>query len=507
MKETIHQSRLKPQNRVSGLYILKMTFIRSFLGFLVMVYFPFTVNAQNNNSFGKVFQAGAATSNITPPLGEAIVGNWGTPPASHIHDELHARCLVLDDGNMKMVMVVVDNVSIKREVLDEAKRLIFEATKIPVEHIMISSTHTHSGTSAGGVGEKRRAWTFEEPLDGYQLFLANRISDGVRTALNNLEPARIGWGEGSVPQHVFNRRWKMKSGTPTPNPFGGEDVAVMNPGVANPNLLEPAGPTDPEVSFISVQSIDGRPLALLANYSLHYVGGVPEGHISADYFAVFSDRIKELLDADRQDPPFVAMMSNGTSGDINNINFRGPAEKHPPYAKMKIVADDVAEEVLRVYATLEYNDWVALKAEQTELTLKVRKPTPMMIDRAQEIMVRPDSIPSGHRLDKNYAERTLQQQEWPDNINVILQAFSIGDLGIAAIPFETFAEIGLEIKAKSPFDTTFTIELANGSYGYLPTPGQHKMGGYETWLTTNNVEVKASEKIVANLLNLFSKLK
>ena len=477
---------------------------------MVMLSIPLLVNAQSVNtetaSKGKIFRAGAALSNVTPPLGEEIVGNWGTPPATHIHDELHARCLVLDDGDIQLVMVVVDNVSIKREVLDEAKRLIFEATKIPMEHILISSTHTHSGTSAGGVGERRRAWTFDEPLDGYQKFLATRISDGVRTAFNNLEPARIGWGVGSVPQHVFNRRWRMKPGTPTPNPFGGEDVAVMNPGVANPNLLEPAGPTDPEVSFISVQSIEGRPLALLANYSLHYVGGVPEGHISADYFAVFSDRIQELLEADRQDPPFVAMMSNGTSGDINNINFLGPAEKHPPYAKMRLVADDVAKEVLCVYQTLEYKDWVALKAEQTELTLQVRKPTAMMIDRAQEIMVRPDSVPPGHRLDKNYAERTLQMQDWPDKINVILQAFRIGELGIAAIPFEAFAEIGLEIKAKSPFKPTFTIELANGSYGYLPTSAQHKLGGYETWLSTNNVEIESSKKIVASLLSLFSKL-
>jgi hypothetical protein len=130
-----------------------------------------------------------------------------------------------------------------------------------------------------------------------------------------------------------------------------------------------------------------------------------------------------------------------------------------------------------------------------------------MTVRAQEIVERPDSVPLGHRLEKVYAERTLQLQEWPDNIDVILQAIKIGDMGIAAIPFETFAEIGLEIKEKSPFMPTFTIELANGSYGYLPTPEQHKLGGYETWLSTNRVETGASEKIMAELLDLFSGLK
>jgi hypothetical protein len=185
------------------------------------------------------------------------------------------------------VFAVVDSVSVNREVFDEAKKLITTATGIPAENLMMSATHTHSGPSARGTNAMAVGGAFDE----YQTFLARRIADGVRRAVNNLQPAKIGYGAGSVPQHVFNRRWKMKPGTKMTNPFGGEDKVVMNPGVGNPNLLEPAGPTDPQVSFISVQSTNGVPIALLANYSLHYVGGVPNGVISADYFAVFANRI------------------------------------------------------------------------------------------------------------------------------------------------------------------------------------------------------------------------
>lgn len=462
--------------------------------------------ATAQNPAPKQFRAGAATSNVTPFLGAGIVGNWNVPPATHVHDDLHARCLVLDDGETRLVFAIVDNVGIVREVFDEAKKLIHAETAIPVEHMLMSSTHTHSATSAGGDGEKRRGWHYGDSLDEYQGFLARRIADGVRTAINNLEPARIGWGVGKVPQHLFNRRWKMKS--PQVNPFGGMDKAVMNPGVANPQLDEPAGPTDPEVSFLSVQSLEGKPIALLANYSLHYVGGVPQGHISADYFAVFADRIQELLEADRQDPKFVGIMSNGTSGDVNNINFRGPAEKHPPYEKMRIVADDVAKEVLRVYKTTEHRDWVRLKAAQSELKLQVRRATPEMIANAEASLKKPETAQLVHRFEKVYAERVLQmEREWPDEISIILQVFRIGDLGIAAIPFETFTETGLELKAKSPFKPTFTISIANGSYGYLPTPEQHLLGGYETWLSTNRVEHNATRKIVAELQRLMSGLK
>ena len=463
-----------------------------------------------------VFRAGASTANITPYLGQGIAGGWlPLPLATNIHDEQHVRSLVLDDGKTQLAFVVVDNVEIPREVFDEAKRMIFEATQMPKDHITMSSTHNHSsvwagpeitppepsrsirGNSTGSGGMK--------PLDDYQQFVAHRIADGVRIAINNLEPARISWGVGSVPQHVFNRRWKLKS--PILNPFGKMEQVQMNPGIGNPNLLEPAGPTDPEVSILSVQSLQGRPIAVFANYSLHYVGGVPSGDISADYFAVFADRIQELLKADRQDPPFVGIMSNGTEGDVNNINFGGKPEKYPPYAKMRIVANDVADEVFRVYQGLQYKDWVPLQAAQMELTLNVRKPDSVQLAWAEDIVHNQKTDISQNRMEKVFAERSIQMKEWPEKIDVILQTFRIGDVGIATIPFEPFAEIGLEIKARSPFKPTFTIALANGGYGYLPTPEQHKLGGYETWLSVNKVETNASRKIVTEILKLFNQVK
>lgn len=452
----------------------------------------------------KVFKAGAYMSNITPPLGENIVGNWNSPPATHIHDQLYAKTLVLDDGDTRLVLVILDNVGVNREVFDYAKIRINEETGLPKEHILMAATHTHSGTSASGIGRKRKGWQGDTPLDNYQTFLAQRIVDGVRVAINNLEPAKITWGSGIVQQHVFNRRWLMTN--PVMGPLGMMDKAKMNPGIGNPELAEPAGPTDPEVSFIALQSKDGHPIAVLGNYSLHYVGGVPKGHISADYFALFGDKMQELLGADRQEPPFVGIMSNGTSGDINNINFRGPAEKKQFYEKMKIVADDVANEVFRVYQTLEFKDWVPLGGVQSELTLKVRRASSQVLENMEKVSSRAESDkPLFHPLEKTYAERIQQlETEWPNEIEIILQVFRIGDLGIAAIPFETFAETGLEIKKRSPFEQSFTIELANGSYGYLPTPKQHKLGGYETWLGTNRVEEESSTKIVSKLMSLFN---
>ena len=112
-----------------------------------------------------------------------------------------------------------------------------------------------------------------------------------------------------------------------------------------------------------------------------------------------------------------------------------------------------------------------------------------------------------HPRERTYAERTLRMVDMPARIDVPLQALRIGDLAIVSIPFEAFVEIGLELKAKSPFPDTFAVSIANGAYGYLPTAAQHELGGYETWLGTNQVEVQTAPKMVAMLLEMLAQLK
>jgi hypothetical protein len=460
--------------------------------------------------------AGAATTNITPPLGELIVGNWTPAPATYVHDELHARCLVLDDGEKRVAVVVADNVGIPRRVLDEAKRQIQTHTGIPPGRVLIASTHTHSATTARGSDDRDNQG---QSLTPYQAFLAGRIADGVRRAIANLEPARVGWGSGSLPEQVFNRRWFMKPGPHLNNPFGGTDKVQMNPQVGSPDLLKPAGPTDPEIAFLSVQSVSGRPIALLANYSLHYVGGVPNGHVSADYFGVFARRMSQLLEPDGHAPPFVPMLSNGTSGNINNINFRGGQKRLANYERMELVANQVAAEVFKAMQGIEYRDSVPLESLQRELTLDTRRrEAEKLAGWAREVLSRAegsfdsrdgalaqDKAPR-HPRERIYAERTLRLAEMPARLEIPLQALRIGDLAIVAIPFEVFVETGLELKAKSPFPDTFAVSLANGAYGYLPTPEHHELGGYETWLGTNQVEVEAARKIADTLLAMLNEL-
>lgn len=449
------------------------------------------------------FRAGAARADITPPLGCLIVGGFNPFPSKHVHDPLYARCLVLDNGQQRVAFVVCDLIGLSHFLCAEVRRTVEAETGLLASHILISGTHTHSACSALG---DRFATTPE--LDEYQKFVARRLADVVRCAINNLAPARIGWAVASEPRHVFNRRWFMKPGTIPPNPFGGtNDLVKMNPPRGSQDLVKPAGPTDPEICFLAVESPEGRPMALLANYSLHYVGGVGPGHISADYYGMFSDRIQQLLGADRQDPPFVAMMSNGTSGDINNVDFTKPSEKLPPYARMRQVADDVAEAVFKAYQSVQWHQWVPLGAVLEEVELGFRHPTPEQIEYAKGVLAKRKPDAKTKTVPEVYAERTLRMADYPKSGRLVLQAIRVGEVGIGTIPTEVFVEIGLEIKKRSPFQPSFVVSLAHGYFGYLPTVQQHKLGGYETWLGTNRLEIEAAPKIVEKLLKLLAQLK
>ncbi len=481
-------------------------------------------------------KAGAATSNITPEIGQEIIGGFVPYPSQHIHDELHARCLVLDDGKTKLALVVCDLLGIQRVVSSEARKMIQESVGIPPECVMVSATHTHSATSALGKDRLKP----EQTLDEYQRFVARRIADGVSRAVNNLRPAQVAFGAVDVPEHVFNRRWHMRPGTVPANPFGTSDLVKMNPPAGSPNLVEPAGPIDPTVSFIAVREPNGAMISVFAAYSLHYVGGVGSADISADYYGVFSEQLKRLIEGDAASslspasgerarvsgptkvdpatkpphpdplsrsggegvdrPPFVAMMANGTSGDINNINFRNPRPGKKPYEQIRFVAEDVAAKVHGAMAKLKYQDNLTLAARYREPAIVWRKPTPEQRKWTEETLAAGPK--SKQDLSFIYAERITRLAQYPETTTIPLHILRIGDVCIGTMPCEVFVEIGLDFKRRSPLPNSFMVELAHGYFGYLPTPRQHQFGGYETWLGTNRLEINASDKLLDQLIEM-----
>ena len=447
------------------------------------------------------FRAGAARVCITPPLDTWINGGLGPGRARYVHDDLYARALVLDDGVTRLAFAVVDTCLLDRPVFDEAKRLVRQHTGLAPEAVMMSCTHTHSAGSACGAH-------LTEPDEAYRRWLPGRIADAVRGALDNLAPAQLAWGSGGVPQHVFCRRLLVKPGVTYTNQLGfTNELAKMNWDSPHPADGEPSGPVDPELSVLSVRRADGRPLALLANYSLHYVGDVGPGHISADYFGVFADRIQQLLGADRQDPPFIGILCNGTSGDINNINPQATRPSQPPYTQIRRVAEDVAWETLRVEKAMAYRRDVKLAAALRECTVATRRPTAAEVQQARAVIAgRP--VEKLQSWTENYAREQVLLSAWPAEVTLPLQVFRIGGLAVAGWPGEIFAASGLDLKHRSPVKPLFNVGLANGWYGYIPPPEQFPVGAYETWrMRTSPLETNAIPKMLAVFLDLLPPMK
>lgn len=445
-------------------------------------------------------RAGTAAVDITPkqfPLN--MPGGFRANMAESVHDPFYARALILDDGNTTLAMVVVDTLGASPEVLDEAKQLASKKTGLSMDRMLICSTHTHSGPPSN---------TKEGPAAAvaYRKVLVDGLAESIVRAHAALQPAAAGAAAHPLPDEVFNRRWYLKPGKMPPNPFGGLDIVKMNP-PRSPDVLDrPAGPTDPDITVISIQDARSKPLALFANYSLHYVGGIPRGQLSADYFGEFARLMPARL---RGGENFVAMMSNGTSGDINNIPFTVTRPPREPFEQVRIVASKAADTAWFAHRKIQrHRSNIHLGMLERKITLKHRVITDEQLAEARRVAAieDEDEIAKLPRLAQAYARRTISLAEKEDTVSVTLQAIRIGELAVCAIPFETFVEIGLELKDRSPFDQTMVIGLANGRYGYLPPPEQHRLGGYETWLGTNRVQKDASVVIVNNLLEMLAEL-
>jgi len=443
-------------------------------------------------------EAGTAMVEITPEEWPVTLrGSFNPKGTASAHDPLNARSLALRNGEGRVVITVVDILFLSQDVIDEIKKDAATATGWATSEMLIAGTHTHSAPSLSDENDAPAEVAFRKKAK-------KNISLAIQTAIKNLQPAQAGFTKGELKEEVFNRRWYLEEGKMPANPFGEIDTVKMNP--SRSTIVSPAGPTDPKIEVINIQKANGKPLSLLANYALHYIGGT-DGSVSADYFGEFSRLIANRIGGRTPPQDFLGILSNGTSGDINNIDFDGTRPPRAPYEQIKLVASKVADEVWRATKDLDYEKDLAVGIRERRVTLRYRKPSEALVKRAHEILaMNEEERKSLPRLADHYAVRTLGALEKPDTVDVVIQAIRLGDQAIFAMPFEVLVEIGLDLKKESPLKHTMIIELANGAFGYLPPPHQHELGGYETWLGTSKVQKDASVILTKHLLEMMGEM-
>ena len=425
------------------------------------------------------FKVGFARVDITPPLGTPIVGYFEERRAKGVLDNLEANAVALSDGEHTAVVVAADLLGIEGVEFSAAlRRRIAEAAGVSDDAVYVHCTHTHTGPGAGRA-DKGRTNLFDG-TDFYNEFLATRLADVARFAVDDLSPASLAVGEAEARRISFLRRYRMRDGS-----------IRTNPGVNNPDILEPIGELDETVRVMRIRRGGKGDVAVLS-FATHpdVVGGEM---ISGDWPA-FARRTFE-----RAEPGTRCILLNGAQGDVNHVcTDPRPGEReglHPDF-------DDVdrgyehAQHMGRVVAAAALSVWgkcepVAagpLRFGVRSISVPAQRPDAADLPKAREYVRlhsegRDAEIPfTGMALTTVVAEagRILLLANGPDSFVLPLSMIAIGDSVVfAGIPGEPFTDIGRTVRSRSPYKMTFCTCLTNGSCGYFPVSSAYDEGGYE----------------------------
>lgn len=411
--------------------------------------------------------AGCAELDITPPFSSELAGHFEPRVAREVEIPLMVKAIALSVGGQTIILVTCDLVYLRADIVTAAKDGIQDATGVGPASVVVSCTHTHSGPETIG-----GSW-FAAVDHRYLEWVTQRIRDVALLAFQRRKAARISVGQSPVEGVCFNRRYLTKDG---------QIVAKGEPN-SRP------GPVDPMVTAMLVEDESGATLAIWANVAVHYVGSDRPEAISADYYGHFSRAAKRLLG-----DHVVAMVSNGASGDVNNVDPRAAVPVHGT-ARAALVARGVLGSALAATSMARRSSEVQVSVallpilahryevsdDDVEMATRILDAAPGDEPEAWFSFSARGPVPA--RLGRRYAEYVHLLQDLPATQPTVLGVLSIGDLCLIAMPGEVFVEHGLRLKRSSPYEVTAVVGLANDCVGYLPTLEAFELGGYEAWRT------------------------
>lgn len=437
-------------------------------------------------------QAGFAERDITPALGMEQHGNYGKEFHTSFHDPCKVRASVFDDGHKRIALVGIDALMVSRDLVQRARTRIEKAIGIPGAHVLISASHSHSSGPLGGVqpGEYDHANEFVRDLaynhspaadPGYLQIVEKAIVDAVTWADRHKKPAQLGFGKGHEDTVAFNRRQRMTNGQ-----------TWSHAGVGNPNIIDYAGPIDPEVGVLAAWDMNDELLGIIVNYACHCTTN--PGGISANWVQYLEQVLQGGL-ATRAPVVFL----QGACGDITQVDNLAKRRQLSGEAMSKFVGGRIGAEAIKVILGMARSSQHVVDAKSKVWPIARRVPAPEKVQRAREIVQKP--LAQSDHTTWIFAKETVLLdaliQRWPE-VEVEVQALQIGPAVFVSNPAEFFVENGLRIKKESPFPFTWPVELANGCVGYVPTEEAFSAngGGYETRLTSySNLEITAGTQM------------
>ncbi|HVN20565.1 MAG TPA: neutral/alkaline non-lysosomal ceramidase N-terminal domain-containing protein [Dongiaceae bacterium] len=394
-------------------------------------------------------RVGAARIDITPPSDPA-----NPPSGKYAHEKLYVRAIVLDNGTTRAALIGADQGGFSEVMWREASKQIAAELKCPVENIIMSATHTHSGWGPGGF----RALT--EPNAPPPPIVA-QIVEAARQAKAKLEPARVGFGTGRSYLNVNRDAIDPETHLWT----------------QAPNL---DGPSDKTVAVVEFLAQNGAPIAVYMDYAMHPVNGFLAGFTSADFAGAASRHVEQAF-GDKT----VAVFAQGASGDQNPLYLRAGTNAlasrsnmpitgyvmtresiEAPIRDGKIKAAPLDPEVRDQLERVMDSEGVLLGEEVIRVMSNIKR-----LDASPSIAAGQKTVtcPGRTRTDTGREGKPGTYVDG-DPVEIRLGALRIGNIALTSVDAELYSAIGVRLKRESPMTNTVMVTLANGraDSGYVP---------------------------------------
>ncbi|MFK5921871.1 MAG: hypothetical protein QM496_06805 [Verrucomicrobiota bacterium] len=429
-----------------------------------------------------------------------------------INDPPYVKALVLDDGKTKAVIITVDAVaigeigSIKNSYLPEVREQLKKELGIETTNVLVNASHCHARICPD---------------------VAQRTVKAVKLALEKMEPVLVGSGSGSENRVMENRRIKLKNGK----------TADVRHAYALPPDEEIAsiGPVDPEIGLLRLDRKDGTTLAVVYNFAMHPIQGVPSGANTADVTGFASTVIEDNLSEGT-----IALFLQGCGGDINPVEYKSvssPRDAEPlgnllglsalrALRKIKtneettlktinqrlqlprrnnagyIKAMEAQQQKLLASLSGTSLNWETFSPLLTKYKAKENYPSYYSHRYLHDEMIGRDNMKKMDEANRSNMKRYLNniytmekltrvaanlrllkkhQAEYDADakhiVDVEVMGLRVGDFRLVSFPGEVTVPIGLNIKKASPHKKTFVAAYSNGYIYYAPTDEQLKNAG------------------------------
>ena len=410
------------------------------------------------------FRVGYGKADITPD-GPVAMGGYGKADqriSKGVLSYLYATCIAITDADDNTILIYgMDLCGISYPL--KYREDISEATGVPVENMMMSASHTHSAPS------------YDTPTEGSADAL-EKLEDALVevsvAAMEDRKEAKMYGGSIETEGMNFVRHYLMNDGT-----YAGDNFGSTASGYASH-----ASEADSQLQLIKFVREDDNDI-YLTNFQTHphQTGGSSKYDLSADIVGEYRTNMEKALGCE-------VLYLSGAGGNINSHSRVKEEQATPDWKAWGVKMAEYAQKVeftelntgkvqaatYEFQAAINHNDdqWASICDDLANRWNKGEITTAQL----KEL-----GLTYGVKLNSPYHAQAIRSRAKMGNYNTFLiQAYSFGDVGLAAFPGEQFDTNGKFIKDNSPFAMTIVATKANGENGYFPSQFAFDVsGGYE----------------------------